>query len=166
MSDAGDGRRANGAAWVGFALGFAALLSNAVFFVSAPDAVQTAISWVSLVLGAGAVIFLVMGLVRAFGQPLVYRGKALTVILTVIALLPTGISILGFFHSRAVPASAGAPRVGQRVPDFALADSSGKITSLAELLGPRATGVTGAATSDPGGAAPKAVLLVFYRGYW
>jgi hypothetical protein len=157
-----DGRRVNGAAWTGFALGFAALLLNAAFFVSAPDTVETAISWISLGLGVAAVVFLAAGLKRAFGEPLVYRGKVVTVVLTVIALLPAGLSILGFFHARAVPASAGAPRVGQRAPDFALADSNGRMTSLAELLGAPA----GVATGGAGGAAPKALLLIFYRGYW
>lgn len=153
---ASDGRRVNGAAWAGFAVGFAALLLNAAFFVSAPDTVQTAISWVSLGLGVATLIFLAVGLKRAFGEPQVYRGKVLTMVLTVLALLPAGVSIFGFFQARAVPASAGAPRVGQRVPDFALADSDGKMTSLADLLG----------APSNGGAAPRALLLVFYRGYW
>jgi len=59
--------------------------------------------------------------------------------------------------SKNLPASLGAPKVGQRAPDFTLPDASGRQVSLAQLL------------AEPVGAAarrPQGVLLVFYRGYW
>ena len=56
-----------------------------------------------------------------------------------------------FFVGRWLPASKGAPQVGQRVPDFSLPDTSGKQVSLNELL-----------TTPVNGNAPKGVLLVFY----
>ena len=49
-------------------------------------------------------------------------------------------------------------QVGQRAPDFTLADSTGRSVSLDDLL-----------AAEPGNLAssgPKAVLLIFYRGYW
>ena len=174
MANAGGGRR-NGAVWAGFALGFAAALTNAVFLVPKIPG-QRAMPWVSLWLGAAALIFLAVGLRRAFGEPLVYRGKALSVILAVIALLPAGASVWLFFHARAVPASAGAPHVGQTAPDFTLTDTAGKAVSLAQLLGPATggataadpiiNGVTNGITNGATNGAAKAVLLVFYRGYW
>jgi len=60
-----------------------------------------------------------------------------------------------FINGRWLPASKGAPQVGQRAPEFSLPDSSGKTVSLNELL-----------TTPVNGNAPKGVLLVFYRGYW
>jgi peroxiredoxin len=60
-----------------------------------------------------------------------------------------------FIGGRWLPASKGAPQVGQRAPDFSMPDSSGKTVSLNELL-----------TTPINGNAPKGVLLVFYRGYW
>ena len=60
-----------------------------------------------------------------------------------------------FIAGRWLPASKGAPQVGQRAPEFSLPDTSGKQVSLNELL-----------TTPINGNAPKGVLLVFYRGYW
>jgi peroxiredoxin len=60
-----------------------------------------------------------------------------------------------FVVGRSLPASKGAPQVGQRVPEFSLPDTSGRQVSLNELL-----------TTRINGKAPKGVLLIFYRGYW
>ena len=51
--------------------------------------------------------------------------------------------------------TAGVPQVGQKTPDFTLANTNGQQISLAQLL-----------STPVGNAHPKAVLLVFYRGYW
>jgi len=48
-----------------------------------------------------------------------------------------------------VPASVGAPRVGQKTPDFTLLDQNGKPVGLGDLL------------SNSNGA-----VLIFYRGFW
>jgi hypothetical protein len=57
-----------------------------------------------------------------------------------------------------LPPSKGAPQVGQKAPDFTLADSTGKPVRLSELLAP-----AGDAAAKKGG---PWVLLIFYRGYW
>ncbi|HZE25074.1 MAG TPA: hypothetical protein VE054_13850 [Blattabacteriaceae bacterium] len=74
-----------------------------------------------------------------------------------------------------MPSSAAAPQVGQKVPDFTLADTSGNKVSLDQLLGKADASVSASANTATGQAIPvglstatptKAVLLVFYRGYW
>jgi peroxiredoxin len=60
-----------------------------------------------------------------------------------------------FIGGRWLPASNGAPQVGQLAPGFSLPDTNGNQVSLDDLL-----------TTPINGSAPKGVLLVFYRGYW
>jgi peroxiredoxin len=57
--------------------------------------------------------------------------------------------------AKQLPASRGAPQVGQKAPDFTLKDTSEKPVALSELL-----------STPVNGSKPKGVLLVFYRGYW
>jgi hypothetical protein len=155
MPDMIESRR-NGALWLGLLLALAAMLCNAIFFLSPPG--QRAIPWLSVLLAAVALIFLARGLKRAFGQPRLSSGKILSSILALVTLLLVGLAIFSFLQARAIPASAGAPQVGQTAPDFTLPDTSGQPVSLAQLFAP--------AAGDPPASAPKAVLLVFYRGYW
>ncbi len=148
-------KRRNRAAWIALLLGVAALVVNFVFFANPP--LQAALPWLGLVFGMAALVALFVAMWRAFAQPQLYRGKWLSVVLGVFTLLPTGASLFVFFHARALPSSAAAPQVGQRVPDFTLADTNGASVSLDNLL---------ASYGDSSSAAPKAVLLIFYRGYW
>jgi len=149
-------KRQNWAVWVGFLLALGAILCNVVFFLNLPG--QRAIPWLSMLLAVVALIFLARGVKRAFGQPRVYRGKILSTILALVSLLLVGVAIFSFFHARAMPASAAAPNIGQKAPDFTLADTSGQPVSLAQLFVP--------AAGDSQAVPPKAALLVFYRGYW
>src|SRR5438094_314976 len=96
---------------------------------------------------------LIVGLFRAFGRPQVYRGKIFGSIFAVIAVLLVAFFTYEIFYVlRQVPASAGAPRVGQKAPDFTLLDQNGKPVGLGDLLR-RQSG-------------PKAVAVIFYRGFW
>jgi hypothetical protein len=158
----GTQRRSNVAPWWGLLFAIVALGCNAAFFVGVPF--QAAVTWLSLLFAAVALIFLVTGLKRAFRQPEVYRGKVLTVVLTVISLLPAGLSALGFVGARKLPGATAAPQVGQKAPDFTLADTSGTPLSLDQLLA--ASSAASPGQSSSGAQAPKAVLLIFYRGYW
>jgi hypothetical protein len=151
MPDTTD-RRRNVAPWWALLFAIGAIGSNVAFFVNPPW--PGVLPGLSLLFAALALIFLVIGLGRAFGRPQAYRGKALSVVLSVVALLAIGLTAFAFVGSRKLPGSAAAPQVGQRVPDFTLSDTSGKPVSLERLLAPS------------GSRAPKAVLLVFYRGYW
>lgn len=119
---------------------------------------QEFLPWVNLALPAIAVILLLVGLKRAFGQEEIYRGKFWASILSVLSILILAGSIWGYLHAKDIPAATGAPHVGQKAPDFTLSDSSGNPVSLSHLL----TTPIDASSRKP----PKAVLLVFYRGWW
>jgi hypothetical protein len=137
-------------------------------------------------LAIAALVCAAVGIMRAFRQPQIYGGKVSSPILGVLSLLICGLVAIAAVTSRALPSSAAAPQVGQRAPDFTLADTSGNKVSLDQLLG-KADAATktvslvappkevmeklGMANQSPPVAAgiatpPKAVLLVFYRGYW
>ena len=153
MPDATD-RRRNLAPWWGLLFAVGAIGCNAAFFLHPP--LQGALPSLSVLFAALALIFLITGLYRAFGRPQIYRGKLLTVLLSVVALLAVGATAFIYVSARNLPSAIAAPQVGQRVPDFTLSDTSGKRVSLDQLLAP----------VDSGSRPPKAVLLVFYRGYW
>ena len=153
-------RQKNIAPWWGLLFALGAIGCNAAFFVRPP--LQGALPWLSVLFAVLALVFLAAGMLRAFGQAHVYRGKVLSVVLTVIALFPLGITAFAFVKARELPSSTAAPQVGQRVPDFTLSDTSGQPVSLDQLLAPAGS----ASTSQSQAQAPNAVLLIFYRGYW
>jgi flagellar biosynthesis component FlhA len=99
-----------------------------------------------------------MGVRRGFApdRPHPTRSKIVTSIVGILGVFVIAVFVFAIFiAARWLPASTGAPQVGQRAPDFTLADTTGRQVSLNELL-----------TAPVHGSAPKGVLLVFYRGYW
>ena len=144
-------RKWNWPIWVGFVVVVAGLFSYE-FFVRFPSTRD--FPWANfLLLGIGTAL-LIVGLFRAFGRPHVYRGKIIGSIFAVVAVLAIAFFSYGIFYFlRQVPASAGAPHVGQKAPDFLLLDQNGKPVGLGDLL------------RGPSGP-PKAVALIFYRGFW
>lgn len=155
-------RRKNVAPWWGLLFAIGAIGCNAAFFARPP--LQGTLPWLSLLFVVLALIFLVTGLRRAFGQGHVYRGKVLSVVLTVIALIPVGLAAFVSVTARRLPSSTAAPQVGQKVPDFTLSDTLGRPVSLDQLFAPASSSSSSASSSES--QAPKAVLLIFYRGYW
>ncbi|HLZ49561.1 MAG TPA: hypothetical protein VKP61_02310 [Candidatus Acidoferrum sp.] len=145
-------KRSNRMLWVGLVLLLLAILSNLLYFLKVPAA---SLPWVNLILPVLALLFLLVGLVRAFAQSQIYRGKIWGSMVLVLGLLLVAASTLLFVGARKLPRSGGAPQIGQRVPEFTLADSTGQPTSLTQLF-----------SASAGAPPPKAVLLVFYRGYW
>lgn len=147
----------NRSLWAGAVLLVLFLLSSVLPFTEVPG--KGAFIWLNLVLGVLTLVLFVLGLRRAVGQPQRYRGKVAGWIFTVLSSLLLALAIFGFFVARSLPSASAAPKVGEKAPDFALKDTGGQTVSLAQLL---------AAPSGPAGNAtrPKAVLLVFYRGYW
>jgi hypothetical protein len=149
-------RRFNWPLWLGFLLTFVGGLTFYFIFVWIPSTRD--FPWANLLIFLVAAVFLVMGVRRGFAsdRPHPTRSKIITSIVTTLGVAIIGLFLFGFFVvARWLPASKGAPQVGQRAPDFTLSDSAGKQVSLAELR-----------TSPIDGNAPKGVLLIFYRGYW
>ena len=137
----------NWSLWIGFLFALAGFLSY-TFFAQFP--VTRDFPWANLLLFAAGGIFLVLGLFRAFGKAQVYRGKVFGPILATLGILMFGFfSYVFFYQLRQVPPSAGAPRVGQKAPDFTLLDQDGKDVALGDLV-----------------SRSKAVALIFYRGFW
>jgi hypothetical protein len=148
-------RRTNSTLWYGLLITLFGLATQSLYFLRPPGAISHVLPWINLLLPAIGLIVLFVGLARAFSRSAEYGGKIWGSVVTVIALLLFVGNAALFRLTRAVPSSAGAPRVGQRLPEFTLSDSSGQPTSLSQLF---------AAAGE--GPQPKAVLLVFYRGYW
>src|SRR5579859_776795 len=153
-------RRPNSAPWLAFLFILIAILLNGLTFVTLRG--TQAFLWLSFLAGLIALVYGITGIGRALGRPQVFSGKLSSAIFGVLALLVCGLMVFIWYHARALPASTGAPQVGQKAPDFTLPDTEGRNVSLAQLLGHGDSGGAG----NPGGAPPKAVLLIFYRGYW
>jgi len=149
-------RRLNWPLYVGFVLSIAAFLTYFFVFIWFPFTRD--FPWANLLIFLVALVFLFLGVRRGFAadRPHPTRSKILASIVATLGVVILGLFIFTIFiNGRRLPASKGAPQVGQRAPDFTLPDTSGKQVSLSELL-----------TSPINGTAPKGVLLVFYRGYW
>ena len=143
-------RRWNWLIWVGFLFAVAGLFSYE-FFARFP--ITRDFPWANFLLFGIGLALLVVGLFRAFGRPQVYRGRIFGTIFAALAVLFVAFfSYVIFYVLHQVPASAGAPRVGQRAPDFLLLDQNGKPVGLGDLL--------------RGPSGPKPVALIFYRGFW
>lgn len=142
--------------WVGFVLTLGAFLSYYLIFVWFP--LTRDFPWASLLLFALAGLLLFGGVRRGFSsdRSKPKRAKIVTSIVGILSVLVFAFFIfMIFIFGRWLPPSKGAPQVGQKAPDFTLADTSGKQVSLTELL-----------SSAENGRPTKGVLLVFYRGYW
>src|SRR5207244_6748574 len=118
------------ALWVGLALTIVALLSQLLYFTKIPW--QHVFPWINLALAGLAVVLLVIGLMRAFRQPQVYRGKIAGSVLTVVSLAVLVFTVTMFVQVRNLPAP-GALQVGMKAPDFTLKDSNGQEVSLTQL---------------------------------
>lgn len=135
--------------WTGLLLAVVAFASYVTFLYQYP--VMRDMPWLNLVLLAVAVVLLIVGLRRSFGAPRSVGRRVAGVLATAAGLgIAVMFCLLIFVFSRQLPSGATALKVGQQAPSFALADTSGKIVTLEELRA----------------AAPKGVLLIFYRGYW
>ncbi len=146
-------RRFNWPLWLGFLLSVVGVFSYLAVFVWYP--VTRDFPWANLLLFAVAAVLLFVGVRRAFASDR-RRSKIVASIVATLGVVVIALFLVGFFvGGRALPASKGAPQVGQKAPDFTLTDTGGKAVSLNELL-----------STPINGNPPKGVLLVFYRGYW
>ena len=161
-------RKFNWPLWTGFLFSLIALISYPLVFVE--FSVTRDFPWANLLLFAMAGALLLIGVRRAFAtdRPHPRGSKIAGAVLTTFSIAIFGLFIFGFFIlARHLPPSHGAPQVGQQAPAFSLSDTSGKSVSLSDLLSApikEAVGKTEAVQEAR--ATPKAVLLIFYRGYW
>jgi len=108
------------------------------------------VPWVNYVLFLVGGVFLAVGLDRAFRHPEHYRGKVTASILGTLSLLLAGLFVAFILYGgRQIPAAENALRGGQPAPPFTLVDTTGKLVSSPGLLKNH-----------------RALLLIFYRGYW
>ena len=156
-------QRFNWQIWTGFLLSIFAFLSYPLVFVN--WAVTRDFPWANLLLFAIAAVLLFIGIRRAFAPDRRLVSKIVSSVLATLSVLVLGMFIfVAFVASRWLPASTGAPQVGQKAPDFSLVDANNKSLSLSELL---SSPITSEPPVSAGGVrAPKRVLLIFYRGYW
>jgi uncharacterized BrkB/YihY/UPF0761 family membrane protein len=149
-------RRFNWPIWASLLVSLIAFFSYFAVFVWFP--ITRDLPWANLLLFVIAAALLIVGVRRAFASSRAHPTRS-KIVAGVVATI--NVAILGFFvfaifiGGRQLPASRGAPQVGQQAPQFTLSDTNGTAVSLAELL-----------SSPVNGKTPKGVLLVFYRGYW
>ena len=87
-----------------------------------------------------------------------YRGKVTGPILATLSLLVLGFfCYIVFYMTKQLPPPSRALQVGQKAPEFVLADATNNPVALSSLLSAPMPGLQ---------TPPKGVLLVFYRGYW
>jgi flagellar biosynthesis component FlhA len=147
-------RKLNWPIWLGLLVSILAFLSYPLFFVRFP--VTRDFPWVNLSLFLLAIVLLVIGLRRGFSRDSRLGSKIGASIGTLLTLAVVGLFVfVVFVMSRDLPASQGAPHIGQKAPEFTLSDTTGKQVALSELL-----------STPINGKQPKGVLMIFYRGYW
>lgn len=140
--------------WAGILLSLFAFLSYFFLFVRFP--LTRDFPWANLLSFAAAAALLLVGVRRAFAPGHHWGSKVAASAVAALGFAIFGLFVFtNFIMSRQIPASQGAPQVGQRAPEFSLPDADGRAVSLSELL-----------STPINGRAPKGVLLVFYRGYW
>lgn len=141
-------RRLNLPIWAGFLIVVAAVASYIPIF--AVYASTRDVPWVNYILLAAGGALLAVGLRRAFRDPEHYRGKVSGSILGALSALLAGLFVAFILYAgRQIPASENALRAGQHAPPFTLPDTTGRLVSTSGLLNNH-----------------RALLLIFYRGYW
>lgn len=141
-------RNRNILVWVGFAIVLVALVSYLPLFVLFPATRD--IPWANYLLFLIGGALLTIGVRRAFHDRARYRGTISGSILAVLSLALFALFVASVtYFSKQIPASATALAVGQKAPPFQLLDTAGKQVSSADLLKNH-----------------RALVLIFYRGYW
>ena len=141
-------RSRNALLWIGFAIVLIAVGSYIPLFAVFPATRD--IPWANYLLFLAGGALLAVGVRRAFRDPARYRGRISGSILTVLSvILFTFFVVVITWFSKQIPAAGNALTVGQKAPAFALLDTAGKQVSSADLLKNH-----------------RALVLIFYRGYW
>ena len=147
-------KRINWQIWAGFILSLVAGFSYPFVFVQWP--ITREFPWANLLLFAIALVLLFLGLRRAFKPDKRIVSKLFSSLAAAFGVfMLAALLFLIFVMGSWLPRSSAAPQVGQKAPDFTLTDANDKQVTLAQLL-----------TEPLNNKPPKAVLLIFYRGYW
>jgi hypothetical protein len=141
-------RKWNWRIWAGFGTALLAVFSYIPVFSRFP--ITRDFPWANFLLFLAAGLLLASGLYRAFARPDQYRGKISGVALGGLSLAMFALFAWATLYAvRQIPPGSNALGVGRQAPDFRLADSNGKSVTLEQLR-----------------QGKRAVLLIFYRGYW
>ena len=141
--------------WLGLFLVLAAPVLFMLVFIRFP--VTRDVPWATLLMFGLGIGLLAHAMGQAYRGSATCRGKVITPIALTIAVVLGGFfSYVTLVGTRDLPVSGGAPRAGQRAPDFTLPDQDGRPVSLADLLAPGQWDA-----GQRGG-----VVLVFFRGHW
>ena len=134
--------------WAGFAIVIAGLVSYIPIFALFP--ITRDVPWANyllFLLGGG---LLVVGVRRAFRDPEHCRGKISGSILSALSVLLAAFFVVSILYfGKQIPSAESALRPGQPAPPFVLEDTARKQVASSDLLKNR-----------------RAMVLVFYRGYW
>jgi len=143
--------------WTGFLLALAAIPGYFLLFARFP--ITRDVPWASWLMFAVAGWLLWAGIGKAFASSGVYRGKVVGLILAGLSFAAAGFfGYATLYASRQVPGAVDAPSVGEKAPEFTLADTSGNMVAMSTLLSEPMPGMEA--------RKPRGLLLVFYRGYW
>jgi hypothetical protein len=138
----------NWALWTGFAAALLATFSYLPVFVPFP--ITRDFPWANLLLFLAGGCGLGVGLSRAFRKPEQYRGRIAGSVAAFLSFALFALFCYGIFvDARRIPSADAALRAGRQAPEFTLAGTDGKLVTLSELRRDN-----------------RAVLLIFYRGYW
>jgi len=141
-------RRTNWRLWLGFLILVIGFFTAPLFL--GPPFLRDLFPWPNLLVMVAGTAILGAGIVRAFAKREIYRGRIVGPFLGLLGCAAIGFFYFaGYYMARQIPPSTGAPRVGQRAPDFSLPDQDGRETALTDLLHDR-----------------RALCLIFYRGHW
>jgi AhpC/TSA family protein len=141
-------RRPNWLVWAGLAVAVLAAMSYIPVFARFP--LTRDVPWANLLLFLAAGWLLGKGLYRAFARDGEYGGKVSGPVLTALSLALFALFVYGaFVGARQLPPPGNALHAGQQAPDFTLTRADGSRVTLSQLR-----------------EGKRAVLLIFYRGYW
>ncbi len=144
--------RFNWQIWIAAPLGVATFVSYPLVFARWP--ITRDVPWVNGLMFVLTGLLMFSGIRRAFARGRGVLSKVAAVPLAALTLFGLSSFVMAFVLPQHLTSSQRAPRIGQRAPEFTLADTDNRSVSLADLL-----------SSPVNGRAPKAVLLIFQMGH-